>query len=78
MKAEIILTDNNINIDLNEPTIDVSTEDGFSVTIIGGVGPQGAKGDSPVRGRDYWTEADQAAIINAVLAGLPVAEGVSF
>ena len=43
MKAEIILTDNNINIDLNEPTIDVSTEDGFSVTIIGGVGPQGGR-----------------------------------
>ncbi len=48
MKAEIILTDNNINIDLNEPVIDVSTEDGFSVTIIGGVGPQGAKGDDYV------------------------------
>ena len=52
MKAEIILTDNNINIDLNEPTIDVSTEDGFSVTIIGGVGPQGNRGPKGEKGDD--------------------------
>ena len=50
MKAEIILTDNNINIDLNELTIDVSTEDGFSVTIIGGVGPQGNRGPEGPKG----------------------------
>lgn len=63
MKAEIILTDNNINIDLNEPTIDVSTEDGFSVTIIGGVGPQGNRGpEGPKgdKGDDYvLTEEDK-------------------
>ena len=63
MKAEIILTDNNINIDLNEPTIDVSTEDGFSVTIIGGVGPQGNRGPEGPKGEkgdDYvLTEADK-------------------
>lgn len=63
MKAEIVLTDNNINIDLNEPTIDVSTEDGFSVTIIGGVGPQGNRGPEGPRGPkgdDYaLTEEDK-------------------
>ena len=60
MKAEIILTDNNINIDLNEPTIDVSTEDGFSVTIIGGVGPQGNRGPKGEKGDDYvLTEEDK-------------------
>lgn len=63
MKAEIILTDNNINIDLNEPTIDVSTEDGFSVTIIGGVGPQGGRGPEGPKGEkgdDYvLTEEDK-------------------
>ena len=63
MKAEIILTDNNINIDLNEPTIDVSTEDGFSVTIIGGVGPQGNRGPEGPKGEkgdDYvLTEEDK-------------------
>lgn len=63
MKAEIILTDNNINIDLNEPTIDVSMEDGFSVTIIGGVGPQGNRGPEGPKGEkgdDYFlTEEDK-------------------
>lgn len=43
-------------------------------------GPQGetgAAGYTPVRGTDYWTSADQQAIINAVLAALPAAESVS-
>lgn len=63
MKAEIVLTDNNINIDLNEPTIDVSTEDGFSVTIIGGVGPQGNRGPKGEKGDDYvLTEEDKENI----------------
>lgn len=36
-----------------------------------------AKGDKPVKGTDYWTAADQQAIVDAVLAALPAAEGVS-
>ena len=36
-----------------------------------------AKGDKPVKGTDYWTAVDQQAIIDAVLAALPAAEGVS-
>lgn len=56
----------------------------------GATGPQGEKGDTgatgatgpagytPVRGTDYWTEADQQSIVNDVLAALPAAEGVSF
>ena len=63
MRAEIILTDNNINIDLNEPAIDVSTEDGISVMIIGGVGPQGNRGPEGPKGEkgdDYvLTEEDK-------------------
>ena len=70
MKAEIILTDNNINIDLNEPTIDVSTEDGFSITIIGGVGPQGDRGPEGPKGEkgdDYvLTEDDLVEIADKV------------
>lgn len=30
-------------------------------------GDKGDKGDTPIRGTDYWTTADQTAIINAVL-----------
>lgn len=41
-------------------------------------GPKGDTGDSPVRGVDYWTAADQAAIIAEVLEELPAAEGVNF
>ena len=43
-------------------------------------GPQGETGPAgytPVRGTDYWTTADQQAIVDAVLAALPAAEGVS-
>jgi hypothetical protein len=31
-----------------------------------------------VKGKDYYTEADKAEMVNAVLAALPVAEGVGF
>lgn len=51
--------------------------------IQGEQGPQGPKGDTgadgytPVKGTDYWTEADKQEIVNDVLATLPAAEGVS-
>lgn len=51
--------------------------------IQGPIGPTGPKGDTgadgytPVKGTDYWTEADKQEIINDVLATLPAAEGVS-
>lgn len=44
-------------------------------------GPAGADGEdgyTPVRGTDYWTDEDKAAIVADVLASLPAAEGVSF
>lgn len=40
--------------------------------------PRGANGKTPVKGIDYWTAADQQEIINAVIAALPAAEGVSY
>ena len=48
----------------------VTFSDGKTVTI-----KNGSKGDSPVRGTDYWTPADQSAIIQQVidtLGGTPV------
>lgn len=39
-------------------------------------GAQGPAGYTPVRGTDYWTDADQQAIVDAVLAALPAAEEV--
>lgn len=40
-------------------------------------GPAGADGYTPQRGTDYWTAADQAQIVQDVLAALPAAEEVS-
>ena len=38
----------------------------------------GSDGLTPVKGTDYWTEADKAELVDAVLAALPAAEEVSF
>ena len=43
----------------------------------GSDGAPGADGYTPVRGTDYWTTEDQAAIVDAVLLALPAAEEVS-
>ncbi len=44
----------------------------------GDKGDTGPSGYNPVRGTDYWTEADKNMIISDVLASLPNASGVSF
>ena len=41
-------------------------------------GPAGAGGYTPQKGTDYWTTADQQAIVNDVLAALPTWEGGSY
>lgn len=50
----------------------------------GAPGKDGAKGDpgtpgkTPIRGTDYWTEADKQEIVNDVLAALPDGTEVSY
>ena len=44
----------------------------------GDVGPAGPAGYTPVKGTDYFTEEDKTEMVNAVLAALPAAEGVSY
>lgn len=44
----------------------------------GETGPTGAAGYTPVRGTDYWTAEDQQAIVDDVLAALPVWTGGSY
>lgn len=39
---------------------------------------KGDKGDTPVKGIDYFTDADKQEIINAVLAALPNGDEVSY
>lgn len=43
----------------------------------GNKGDTGEAGHTPVKGTDYWTAADKAAMVSDVLAALPAAEGVS-
>lgn len=44
----------------------------------GDTGPAGSEGYTPVKGADYFTEADKTELVNDVLAALPAAEGVSY
>lgn len=42
----------------------------FSETVL-----KGDKGDTPVKGTDYWTAADKTEIVNDTLAALPTWTG---
>ena len=42
------------------------------------VGLKGDKGDTPVKGTDYWTSADKQEIVNDTLAALPTWTGGSY
>lgn len=47
----------------------------------GATGPQGPNGDpghTPVKGTDYWTEADKQDIVNNVIAALPDGTEVAY
>ena len=41
-------------------------------------GEPGADGETPVKGVDYYTEADKAEMVEDVLAALPTMKGVLF
>ena len=41
-------------------------------------GTAGAPGKTPVKGTDYWTEADKQEIVNSVIAALPDGTEVSY
>ena len=50
----------------------------ISLGAQGVQGPAGAAGHTPVKGTDYWTDADKAEIVNNVLAELPTWTGGSY
>lgn len=64
--------------------ITVTKTDGTTSTFAvrngskGSTGPAGADGYTPQKGTDYWTTADQQAIVDDVLAALPTWEGGSY
>ncbi len=44
----------------------------------GEVGPKGDKGDKPVKGTDYFTDADKAEIVQTVLNQIPSGDNTSY
>lgn len=61
--------DNGVNV------ITVTKTDGTTYTLET---RNGSRGGTPVKGVDYYTEADKQEIVNAVLSRIPAAEGASF
>ena len=41
-------------------------------------GPAGADGHTPVKGTDYFTDADKTELVNAVLAAIPNGDEVRY
>lgn len=52
---------------------DTTLEGGMLTWVI-----RAADGYTPVKGVDYYTEADKTELVQAVLNALPAAEGVSY
>lgn len=58
---------------------EVAVKNGFSGTEVEWLASlKGEKGDKPIKGTDYFTNTDKTEIVNAVLAAMPNAEGVSY
>ena len=63
----------------NKNTLDLLSVSNGKLQYNGSdVGLKGDKGDTPVKGTDYWTEADKAEIVNDTLAALPKWTGGSY
>lgn len=63
----------------NKDTLDKLSVAGGKLQYNGSdVGLKGDKGDTPVKGTDYWTAADKAEIVNDVLAALPTWAGGNY
>ena len=63
----------------NKDTLDkLSVTDGKLQYNGSDVGLKGDKGDTPVKGTDYWTAADKAEMVNDTLAALPTWTGGSY
>ncbi len=66
----------------NKDTLDkLSVSDGklqYNGSDVGLKGDKGTDGKTPVKGTDYWTEADKAEIVADTLAALPTWTGGSY
>lgn len=63
----------------NKDTLDLLSDSNGKLQYNGSdVGLKGDKGDTPVKGTDYWTAADKAEIVADTLAALPTWTGGSY
>ena len=63
----------------NKDTLDKLSDSNGKLQYNGSdVGLKGDKGDTPVKGTDYWTAADKAEIVADTLAALPTWTGGSY
>ena len=63
----------------NKDTLDKLSDSNGKLQYNGSdVGLKGDKGDTPVKGTDYWTETDKAEIVADTLAALPTWTGGSY
>ena len=63
----------------NKDTLDKISDSNGKLQYNGSdVGLKGDKGDTPVKGTDYWTESDKAEIVANTLAALPTWTGGSY
>lgn len=69
----------NAHTHANKSTLDkLSVSNGKLQYNGSDVGLKGDKGDTPVKGTDYWTAADKAEIVNDTLAALPTWTGGAY
>ena len=73
----------NVTQNDNGATITITDKNGTTTATVtngkdGIDGSPGKDGYTPVKGTDYFTESDKTELVNAVLAALPAAEGVSY
>ena len=63
----------------NKDTLDKLSDSNGKLQYNGSdVGLKGDKGDTPVKGTDYWTAADKAEIVADTLAALPTWTGGNY
>ena len=71
--------DKNSHTHANKDTLDkLSVSNGKLQYNGSDVGLKGDKGDTPVKGTDYWTAADKAEIVNDTLSALPTWTGGNY
>lgn len=76
VNAYKLLTRQELNTELLPEAINTALEQAKASGEFDG--KDGADGYTPVKGADYFTDADKQEMVDAVLAALPAAEGVAY